>query len=142
MDLSGTRLLLDTTALIHHMKGQHPELEKYLEEARLKQLFVGYSIITEMELWVGVAPNHPNFNEAKHEALIYPYVRVFVNSPIARRAGYFKIVLKKQGKDPGVADCLIAATAEHYKLTILSHNSRHFPLFESISPTIKTLLYV
>jgi toxin FitB len=48
------------------------------------------------------------------------------NSPTARIAGTLSDRGRGQGQSPGFADVIIAATALHYGLTILSRNLRHF----------------
>jgi toxin FitB len=45
--------------------------------------------------------------------------------PIARIAGAMADQARSQGHAPGFADIIIAATAQHYRLTILSRNLRY-----------------
>jgi predicted nucleic acid-binding protein len=46
--------------------------------------------------------------------------------PTARIAGAMADRARGQGQAPGLADIIIAATAQHHALTILSRNLRHF----------------
>jgi toxin FitB len=46
--------------------------------------------------------------------------------PAARIAGALSDRARRQGHAPGFADIVIAATAQHHDLTILSRNTRHF----------------
>lgn len=48
------------------------------------------------------------------------------DAPTARIAGAMADQARGQGQAPGFADIIIAATARHYGLTILSRNLRHF----------------
>lgn len=45
--------------------------------------------------------------------------------PTARIAGAMADRARGQGQAPGFADIIIAATAQHHRLTILSRNLRH-----------------
>jgi predicted nucleic acid-binding protein len=47
-------------------------------------------------------------------------------TPTARIAGAMMDRARGQGHAPGLADILIAATAQHHRLTILSRNIKHF----------------
>jgi toxin FitB len=48
------------------------------------------------------------------------------DAPTARIAGAIADRARGQGQAPGFADIVIAATAQHHGLTILSRNLRHF----------------
>jgi predicted nucleic acid-binding protein len=48
------------------------------------------------------------------------------DTAIARIAGAFSDQARGQGHAPGFSDIIIAATAQHHGLTILSRNVRHF----------------
>ncbi|MDE3117069.1 MAG: type II toxin-antitoxin system VapC family toxin [Pseudomonadota bacterium] len=53
--------------------------------------------------------------------------------PTARIAGALSDRARGQGQAPGFADLIIAATAQHHGLTILSRNLKHFePLSVSV----------
>jgi toxin FitB len=62
------------------------------------------------------------------EAMLHLYEgRVFpFDTPTARIAGTLSDQARGQGQAPGLADIIIAATAQHHGLTILSRNARHF----------------
>jgi len=49
-----------------------------------------------------------------------------LDTPTARIAGALSDRARGQGEAPGLADIIIAATAQHRGLTILSRNLRHF----------------
>jgi len=48
------------------------------------------------------------------------------DTPAARIAGALSDKARGRGQAPGFADIIIAATAQHHSLTILSRNLRHF----------------
>jgi predicted nucleic acid-binding protein len=48
------------------------------------------------------------------------------DAPIARIAGAMADLARARGRAPGFADIIIAATAQHHGLTILSRNLKHF----------------
>lgn len=48
------------------------------------------------------------------------------DTPTARIAGILSDRARGQGQAPGFGDIIIAATAQHHGLTILSRNVRHF----------------
>lgn len=62
------------------------------------------------------------------EAMLHLYERHVIpfDAPTARIAGALSDRARGQGQAPGLADIIIAATALHRGLTILSRNTRHF----------------
>jgi hypothetical protein len=62
------------------------------------------------------------------------------DAPTARIAGAMADRARGQGHAPGFADIIIAATAQHHGLTILSRNLRHFaPLGVTVIDPFTTL---
>ena len=109
------------------------------------------SAVTVMEIEDGVAKLRRERATRKSadlaawlEALLHLYgERVLpLDMPTARIAGRLSDRAREQGHAPGLADIIIAATAERHGLTILSRNVRHFaPLgvpaldpFEALPP--------
>jgi toxin FitB len=62
------------------------------------------------------------------EAVIHLYgERILTfDTPTARIAGALSDRARGQGHTPGISDIIIAATAQHSSLTILSRDTRHF----------------
>ncbi|MBV9431704.1 MAG: PIN domain-containing protein, partial [Hyphomicrobiales bacterium] len=55
------------------------------------------------------------------------------DTPAARIAGALSDRARSQGQAPGLSDIIIAATAKHHGLVVLSRNTRHFaPLGVSV----------
>jgi predicted nucleic acid-binding protein len=65
------------------------------------------------------------------EAVLHLYGDRFLafDAATARIAGAISDRVRGQGQMPGFADIIIAATARHHGLTILSRNLRHFESF-------------
>jgi predicted nucleic acid-binding protein len=54
------------------------------------------------------------------------------DGPTAEIAGALSDLARGRGHAPGFADIVIAATARHHNLTILSRNARHFGAVEAV----------
>jgi predicted nucleic acid-binding protein len=137
MELSKADYLFDTTVFVDYLQ-KRSIAQKIFKQIPVKNLLVGYSIVTEAELWAGIKP--PRTVE-EHVIILKPFKRMNINVAIARRAGELRshIATQKWQRIPGIVDCLIAATAEYYGLTICSRNSRDFAIFTNYS--IKVVQY-
>ena len=62
------------------------------------------------------------------EAVVHLYGNRILgfDTPTARIAGQLSDRARGQGRGPGFADIIIAATARRHALTVLSRNARHF----------------
>ena len=126
----GNRYLFDTTVFIGLLRNRKRAKDFHYQK-RFLQIFVGYSIITETELWVGM--KFPR-TESQHTEVLRVYHRYFINVTIARNAGMFMGKFMSDGLStqqktlPPITDCLIAATAQFYNLRLVS-NDKHAPLF-------------
>jgi predicted nucleic acid-binding protein len=135
--IPGNKYLFDTTVFLDLLRER--EVGRRLHyQARFLRVFVGYSIVTETELWMGIRGLR---SEGQHIEILKPYTRYFVNVTIARDAGRFWEELRNkdnlQGKNlPDVGDCLIAATARFYRLRLVSKNTRHMPKFEKFGVVV------
>lgn len=139
MDLkTGNKYLFDTTVYIDALRGR-PNGRNLIYQAKFKPISVGYSLITEAELWAGIKGFR---TPEQHKILLRPFHRYMVNVTIARRAGFLRMTLdtaQKGQQTPSIMDCLIAATAEYYGLTVCSANARDFSRFQLFS--IPSLMY-
>jgi hypothetical protein len=57
-----------------------------------------------------------------------------VDEPVARLAGEFGRRFRRSHAGIGVADLLVAATAEHLGLPLATSNTKHFPMFPKLKP--------
>jgi predicted nucleic acid-binding protein len=114
------RLLVDTDVLIDYLRGQ-PEAVEYLE-GRQETLLI--SAITVAELFAGV-------REGKERIALATFLSAFetipVDAAIAERGGLFRRDYAGS-HNTGLADALIAATAEQVRAQLVTLNRKHFPM--------------
>lgn len=93
------------------------------------------SIVTVVEIEDGIAQARRRQATRKAAALtawldgllhLYSERIIVLDVPIARLAGGLSDLARGRGHAPGMADLIVAATAKHRGLTILSRNLRHF----------------
>ena len=127
----GNKYLFDTTVYIDVLRGEpkYKEIAKDLIfQARFNRVPVGYSIITELELWRGI---RGLWTPQQHEVLLRPMRRYPLLMRTAKRAGTIRSLLdqkaqKNQG--PGIIDCVIAATVEYYGLVLITRNAKDYQM--------------
>jgi predicted nucleic acid-binding protein len=118
------RLLIDTDVLIDYLRGQ-VQAVAYVE-GRAETLLV--SAITVAELFAGV-------REGKERTALSAFLSAFevvaVDSVIAERGGLFR---RDYGRShsTGLADALIAATAEQEQAQLVTLNRKHFPMLSDV----------
>jgi predicted nucleic acid-binding protein len=115
-----TRLLVDTDVLIDYLRGQ-ADAVAYLEGLSEPLMM---SVITLAELYAGV-------REGGERARLDQFVKAFqlvpVEPGIAQKGGLFRRDYVRSHK-VGLADALIAATAESEQATLVTLNRKHFPM--------------
>ena len=123
------RLLFDTSVLVDYLRGIGDAVE-YVE-SRTEPLLL--STIVVAELYAGV-------RDAEREALATA-LRAFdihpVTEAIAERGGLFKRDYQPS-HGTGLADALIAATADVYGAQLVTLNERHFPMLEDVIVPYRT----
>jgi predicted nucleic acid-binding protein len=110
-------VLFDTVALIDIFRGRESLRSRY-EEIVGNEVEAFISSISEAELWRGAQPNETE----RHEALLAQFVVLPLDSESARTAGLWMKKYEPQGL--GWMDALIAATAKHAKLTVLTRDGK------------------
>jgi len=120
------RLLLDTDVLIDYLRGNDNAI-RFLENLQ-ERLCV--SVITFAELYAGI-------RNKKEQRVIEKFLAAFdvlaIDQVIAIKGGLFrKEYMPSHGV--GLADALIAATAEICKARLVTLNQRHFPMLDVIVP--------
>jgi predicted nucleic acid-binding protein len=115
--------------LIGHLRGNHPA-GRWVERALNKNISVGVSVISDIELWIG-AKNETQIDQIK--LLLHIFRRLDVNRQIAQRTAelWKPFLCINGGKDVWLRDILIAATADYYRMDIVTSNKKHF---ERINP--------
>jgi predicted nucleic acid-binding protein len=118
--------LIDTDILIDHLRGNSQAL-KFLENVMTHSACY-ISAITIAELYVGV-------REGKERQILDQLIKEFqiapLNEKVAQRGGLYR---RDYGKSHGVglADAIIAATAEDLGLKLVTLNKKHYPMLKKI----------
>jgi predicted nucleic acid-binding protein len=119
-----TRLLIDTDVLIDYLRDQ-ADAVNYLEGLTDPLLM---SVITLAELYAGVREGE---ERAKLEEFVKAFELISVSSEIAQKGGLFRRDHFKRF-NVGLADALIAATAESQQATLVTLNRKHFPMLDEV----------
>ena len=125
------RLLIDTDVLVDYLRG-YPAAVAWLEGLSDAPLL---SSITVAELYAGVRDGE---ERTALDAFMLACEILPLDEQIAVKGGLFR---RDYGKSHGVglADALIAASAETHHATLVSLNSKHFPMLaEIVSPYRKS----
>jgi predicted nucleic acid-binding protein len=116
--------LFDSGILIRHLRNQpgYPELtDRLMDEAD-----VHISAMTRLEVVRGMRERERGVTLGLFDSL----QTIPVTGKIADLAGEFIRSWRERGVTLGDADAIIAATAIHHKLTLVTTNVRHFPMPE------------
>lgn len=119
-------LLVDTDILIDYLRGV-PQAIKLLENAMtLSTCYI--STITVAELYSGV-------RDGSERQILDQFIKAFqvasLNEKIAQKSGLFR---RDYGKSHGVglADAIIAATAEDLDVRLVTLNKKHYPMLKKM----------
>lgn len=118
------KLLIDTDVLIDYLRGQ-PQAFDFLE-SRTEVLLI--STMTIAELYAGV-------RDGKEMEALNQLIRAFqvvpIDDNISIKGGLYR---RDYGKSHGMglADAIIAATAELNGVTLVTLNQKHFPMIADI----------
>ncbi len=116
--------LLDSNVLIQHLRGHAPTTTLLTRLALDGQL--GLAAISRTEVLAGMRPHERETTLQFLDALAcYP-----LGIAAADLAGDLVRRYRRQGVTLDIPDALIAATALHYELVLLTYNPRHFPMPE------------
>lgn len=119
------RLLIDTDVLIDYLR-DHAEAVSYLESLTEPLLI---SVITVAELYAGV-------REGAERTALNEFIQAFEIVPVAEdiaiKGGLYRRDYMKS-HNVGLADAIIAATAELRRAELVTLNKKHFPMLASIT---------
>jgi predicted nucleic acid-binding protein len=118
-------LLLDTNILIKALRSDHKALD-FLDGLKQKREIIFVSVISRMEILAGMRPHE----EERTMAFLDSLDSLAVDETIADQAGRIVHLYARQGTQLSFPDALIAATALHHSLTLVTTNTRHFPIPE------------
>ena len=119
------KILVDTDVLVDFLRGNEKALsfmKNHAEEIILSSIVVA-------ELYAGIRTNE----EDKLDRLISLFPVIPLTSEIARYGGFFKRDFHKS-HGIGLADALIAATAESQGATLKTLNTKHYPMLKGLKP--------
>jgi predicted nucleic acid-binding protein len=124
-------LQLDTDVLIDFLRrpGAGPELFD-----RLVKPGTCMSVMTYGELWQGLL-EHPRHDEQRVilEKLLGPMTILPLDESTMRQYAFLRSEMKRQGRLLPTPDLLIAATALHHNLTLVTRNRKHFDRIPSLN---------
>jgi len=116
--------LLDTDTCVFALRGNESVRER-LDTVDPEAIAV--SVVTLAELRYGAACSaRPEANHHVIDDFASGVIVLGLDDEIAHRFGDFKAHLRSQGALIDDFDLLIAATAYHYRLTLITHNLNHF----------------
>ena len=116
--------LLDTDLLIDYLRG-HPEAVSFVE-ANVAEACI--SAMNIAELYQGVRNGE---EQTKLEKMISAMTSLPITSEIAGRGGLFSRDYRPS-HGCGLADCLVAATADLHGLRLVTLNAKHFPMLRNV----------
>ncbi len=122
------KLLFDTNVLIDHLRGYQLATEFLLKEKK-GAIFLT-SAITVAELYSGVRNKH---EKSDVETMLTFFQTIPVDHELSVIGGE---MCKTYGKSHGtdLMDALIAATAQQHEASLVTLNSKHFPMIKTIKP--------
>ncbi len=121
-------ILVDTDVLIAHLRG-HEQARTWLRWART-QSPLSVSVVSIAELTGGVRSTE----RREIWGLLSALRAEPVTEVIGRRAGALMRTYRQSHSGIGIADYLIAATAENRGAELATLNVRHFPMFGDMEP--------
>ena len=127
-----SRFLLDTDTCSYIIKGNHPALDRRLQDLNSGQAAI--SAITRAELRFGIALRP----EATRLAMLVEAFLQFVvtlpwDAPAADQYGALRAALQQIGQPIGDHDTMIAAHALTANATLITHNLAHFERVSGLS---------
>ena len=120
-----TVFLPDTNVLIDALNGRR-DRKQMLHGLVIQGHTLACCAITIAELYAGLHPHEI----APASAFVSAMLWTDMSFAVARKAGELKYEWARKGKTLGAADTMIAATALHYGLTLITENRKDFPMPE------------
>lgn len=119
-------LLIDTDILIDYLRNVHPAVG-FLKKA-MQEAVCWISAITVAELYAGV-------REGNERKVLAQFIQEFqladVGSIIAEQGGIYRRDFVKS-HSTGLADAIIAATAEYLGAELITLNKKHYPMLKTV----------
>jgi predicted nucleic acid-binding protein len=123
------KLLLDTDVLVDYLRGYPPAVE-YLE-SRQEELTTSAIVVAEL---------YADVREDKERTALHTLISTFevtsIDMGLAERGGLLRRdFAPKHGT--GLADALIAATAQQTGAELVTLNAKHFPMLRNVTVPYK-----
>lgn len=118
--------LFDTDVLIDYLRG-HDKAVFFIEQA-IKTAACAMAAITVAELYAGIREGN---ERATLEKFISAFELIPVSAVIAKQGGLYRRQFHRS-HGVGLADAIIAATAEHLDAQLVTLNKKHFPMLKNI----------
>jgi len=119
--VKGVSCLVDTDVAIDFLRRR--EYAQKLLEHWAGEGLLAISTLTHLEIYQGMKTGE----EGSTNAFLDGLISVVVDVPIARRAGTMLGELRSKGMTIGIADAIIAATAQQLGTPLLTNNVEHYP---------------
>ena len=117
--------LLDTTVIIDALNGKRNRGRALIGHAEQGNT-LSCCAINIAEVYAGMRPKE----EAKTAALLHSLQLCPITFPVAELAGRLKSEYGARGKTLSIPDAMIAAVALHYHLSLVTDNTKDFPMPE------------
>ena len=124
------RLVLDTSVLIDHLRGQPEAATALIPRAIARGDELWSSQIVRGEVMAGMRPSE---EKATHD-LLQLIMWVDVDEAQAEAAGVLGRRYLRSHPGIEIADLIIAALTEHLDAALKTTNVRHFPMFKGLKP--------
>lgn len=117
-------MIIDTDVIIDYLRGQKDAvdfLEEHVEDTHLSAMSVA-------ELYQGVREGK---ERRQLDAMLEAFTLLPIDSEIATAAG----LLRRDYRNKfgcGLADCIIAASALHHELPLVTLNEKHFGMIKDV----------
>lgn len=118
------RLLIDTDVLIEYLRGREKAVE-YLENLEAD---LSVSVVSVAELFAGARGDK---DERDLKQFLLAFSVLSTTEKVARRGGLYRRNYRPS-HGTGLADALVAATAEEHGLSLVTFNRRHFPMVSEV----------
>jgi predicted nucleic acid-binding protein len=118
--------LLDTNIIIDAINEKKDRYRLLLELAEAQGHTLACCPINVTEVYAGMRPKE----EARTSALLRSLHLFPITFPVAELAGQLKRTHSKKGISLSLPDVIVAAVAIHNQLTLITENTKHFPMPE------------
>jgi predicted nucleic acid-binding protein len=121
-------ILIDSDVLITHLRG-HEVAREWLVDARRRTGPLAVSAVSLAEITGGMRSGE----RREVTRLLDSLLPLTVDRTVAWRAGEFRRQFHRSHNAIGIADYMIAATADVHGCELATLNVRHFPMIEGLA---------